>query len=316
MHEKGNKHNLNVSGDLSLHGDLSVISDITCTKNVNANSLNVGDILSVNNEDTNSTIINSGLTVYGDVNIDGGIKTNDSVYINDTNRFGILPTTNPIPAPEKNINSINVFDGSPLSKIPHINSNYKALYALIKCLDFDGKLLMYLSHNGGLYLYEKETDEPNSIVASRPSIILSRTGLIQGKSISITNSNDTSVFSVNNNGECAANAFYQKSDSRLKDFGEKILVDFDKLKALKKNYFTWKDGNKGTQIGVSAQEIQDIYPELVNTDENGTLSVAYDKLSVVALAAVDNLHEENEALEKRIKDLEDKFEALLSRINY
>jgi ubiquinone biosynthesis protein UbiJ len=90
---------------------------------------------------------------------------------------------------------------------------------------------------------------------------------------------------------------------------------------LKKNYFTWKDNNKDTQIGVSAQEIQEIYPELVSTDENGMLSVAYDKLSVVALAAIDKLHDEvtelkseNESLKDRVKYLEDKLEMILNKL--
>lgn len=115
----------------------------------------------------------------------------------------------------------------------------------------------------------------------------------------------------------ASTAYYQSSDNRLKDFGDTIPVDLEKLRTLKKNYFTWKDNeNKDRQIGVSAQEIQEIYPELVSANEDGMLSVAYDKLSVVALAAVDKLYEENKALEDRIKALEDKFEALLSRIYY
>lgn len=110
-------------------------------------------------------------------------------------------------------------------------------------------------------------------------------------------------------------AYYQSSDNRLKDFGDTIPVDLEKLRTLKKNYFTWKDNkDKDRQIGVSAQEIQEIYPELVSANEDGILSVAYDKLSVVALAAIDKLYEENKALEDRIKALEDKFEALLSRI--
>ena len=39
------------------------------------------------------------------------------------------------------------------------------------------------------------------------------------------------------------------------------------------------------------------YPEIVNTDENGFMSVSYEKLSIVALAAIDKLNE-------RIKELE------------
>ena len=106
----------------------------------------------------------------------------------------------------------------------------------------------------------------------------------------------------------ASGGFYETSDERLKDFSESIPVDFEKLKALKKNYFTWKDSdNVDTQIGVSAQEIKEIYPEIVSQGSDGKLQVAYDKLSVVALAAIDKL-------EDRVKVLEEKLEMLVNKL--
>ena len=104
----------------------------------------------------------------------------------------------------------------------------------------------------------------------------------------------------------ATSGFYESSDERLKNFGDKIPVDLEKISRLKKNYFKWKeDSNTDTQIGVSAQEIKEIYPELVTETEDGYLNVAYDKLSVVALAAVDELYKKNRELECRIQKLEE-----------
>lgn len=110
----------------------------------------------------------------------------------------------------------------------------------------------------------------------------------------------------------AANGFFQTSDERLKTFEGKIPVDFEKLSALKKNYFKWNDENQNQslQIGVSAQEIKEIYPEIVSEDENGQLSVSYDKLSVIALAAIDELYQKNVELEERIS----KLEALVNKL--
>ena len=106
----------------------------------------------------------------------------------------------------------------------------------------------------------------------------------------------------------ASSGFYESSDETLKNFENKLDIDFNELSRLKKNYFTWKDSNiKERQIGVSAQEIQKLYPELVQTQEDGTLVVAYDKLSVIALAAIDKLHEENQKLKERLIILETKL---------
>ena len=104
----------------------------------------------------------------------------------------------------------------------------------------------------------------------------------------------------------ATSGFYESSDERLKNFGDKIPVDLERISRLKKNYFKWKeDSNTDTQIGVSAQEIKEIYPELVTETEDGYLNVAYDKLSVVALGAVDELYKKNQELEVRIQRLEE-----------
>lgn len=103
--------------------------------------------------------------------------------------------------------------------------------------------------------------------------------------------------------------FYEASDARLKNFGDDIEVDLDKLSILSKKYFTWKDDESNTQhIGVSAQELQELYPEIVNViDEDGHLSVSYDKLSVVALKGIDILNDKITSLEKRLDKLEGKL---------
>lgn len=109
----------------------------------------------------------------------------------------------------------------------------------------------------------------------------------------------------------ASGGFYEMSDERLKDFGNDIDVDLDKLAKLPKKYFRWKNSDdKNLHIGTSAQAVQEIYPELVNEDENGTLSVAYDKLSVVALAAIDKLHDEVKVLKSKNQELEDRISKL------
>ena len=113
---------------------------------------------------------------------------------------------------------------------------------------------------------------------------------------------------VNPSGYLNAGAFYETSDERLKDFSNKIDVDLDKISKIKKHRFTWKDSeNKKEEIGVSAQEIRELYPEIVSENEEGYLSVSYDKLAVVALAAIDKLHQENIELKERITALENKF---------
>ena len=110
-----------------------------------------------------------------------------------------------------------------------------------------------------------------------------------------------------NNSKFYGSAFYETSDERLKYFTSDVNVDFDKLKSIPKKYFMWKNREMNpTNIGTSAQKLQAVYPELVSESE-GYLRVDYAKLSVIALAAVDKLHEENEELKERLKKIEEKL---------
>lgn len=100
------------------------------------------------------------------------------------------------------------------------------------------------------------------------------------------------------------------SDERLKNFENDIEIDFDKLKNIPKKYFTWKhDDKKVLNIGTSAQEVEKIYPEIVeeflNENEGKNYkSVDYSKLSIIALAAIDKLNERITELENKLKEYE------------
>ena len=112
----------------------------------------------------------------------------------------------------------------------------------------------------------------------------------------------------------AKNGFYQESDETLKDFHDSIEVDFNALKSIPKAYYTWKDEDV-MQIGTSAQKVQELYPEIVSLDEKtGKLTLDYAKLSVIALKAIDLLHEENENLKLELKSLHNEMDKIKSHL--
>lgn len=125
------------------------------------------------------------------------------------------------------------------------------------------------------------------------------------------NQDNSGVRLIGGNKVYASGGFFESSDETLKDFHSNIPIDLDHLSKLPKKYFTWKtDETKSMHVGTSAQELQKLYPELVQEDEHGLLNVAYDKLSVVALAAVDQLHQQINELKSTNQQLQTRLEKL------
>lgn len=120
---------------------------------------------------------------------------------------------------------------------------------------------------------------------------------------------------VSGNSLYASGGFYESSDESLKNFRKDISVDLEQLQEIPKKYFTWKEGNtEELQIGTSAQALSVLYPELVKQDSDGINHVAYDKLSIIALKAIDELYalvkqlqQANQQMQKRIEYLEHNY---------
>ena len=152
------------------------------------------------------------------------------------------------------------------------------------------------------------TDTVNTVGATTTTSILYFIGTTTSTSTASQQSYKNVSVRASGTALYATGGFYESSDERLKDFSNKIDVDLDKISKIKKHRFTWKDSeDKKEQIGVSAQEIRELYPEIVSENEEGYLHVSYDKLAVVALAAIDELHKKNKELEARIELLESKL---------
>ena len=65
----------------------------------------------------------------------------------------------------------------------------------------------------------------------------------------------------------------------------------DKLDAIRGVHYNWIDAAQpqDRQVGVIAQEIQAVYPELVKEGGNGFLSVDYPKLTAVLIQSIKEL---------------------------
>ena len=93
-------------------------------------------------------------------------------------------------------------------------------------------------------------------------------------------------------------AFYS-SDERLKDNIAPIENSLDKVGQLKGYEFDWNDKQdvyEGHDVGVIAQEVEKVVPELVQTRDDGYKAVKYEKIVPLLINAINELKAEIEEL--------------------
>ena len=109
-------------------------------------------------------------------------------------------------------------------------------------------------------------------------------------------------------GNLTARAYYSYSDLRLKKDVIPVAKALEKLQGLTAYYYYGiKDGDNERQIGLIAQEVQTVLPELVKTDENGYKAVNYGHLSAVLVQAINEIKAENDSLKNEITKIKQKL---------
>ena len=102
------------------------------------------------------------------------------------------------------------------------------------------------------------------------------------------------------------------SDQRLKQNIQPLENSLAKVEQLRGVSFEWKDKvqDAGTQIGMIAQEVETVLPDLVSTDGEGYKSLAYDKMTAVLVEAVKELKAETTVLVETLTELKAQNDAL------
>lgn len=98
-------------------------------------------------------------------------------------------------------------------------------------------------------------------------------------------------------------AFYS-SDARLKDNITPIDDPLAKVLSISGNTFTWNDKSHhtGEDVGVVAQEILEILPQIVTQRDSGYLAVDYQKIVPLLIEAIKELSAKVEKLEEKLSD--------------
>ena len=99
---------------------------------------------------------------------------------------------------------------------------------------------------------------------------------------------------------------FNSSDERLKDNIQVIQGSLDKIGEIRGVEFDWNDKSpgwaqeRGHDVGVVAQEVQKILPEIVVERKNGYLGVDYKRIVPLLIESIKELKQEVEILKKKV----------------
>ena len=91
--------------------------------------------------------------------------------------------------------------------------------------------------------------------------------------------------------------YNSSSDKRLKKNIKTVTGALATVDALRGVSFEWKEGG-AKAIGMIAQEVSDVLPDVVTTDDNGYLGIKYNNVVGVLVEAIKELKADFEAYKK------------------
>ena len=83
-----------------------------------------------------------------------------------------------------------------------------------------------------------------------------------------------------------AQSFNTTSDARLKDDIQPLNDALSSVLQLQGKTYRWKEDHHKQDIGLIAQEVEQVFPELVTEDANGFKAIAYSRLTAVLIEAI------------------------------
>jgi hypothetical protein len=258
------------------------------------------------NTDTNTQLSTEEVQDIVGAMVSGNTETNIAVTYDDSNGKLNFASTDTNTQATRGTLGIDTDDDVTFDDIT-AGSTSKGANTVIKALagdSYEAGFEAYGSSQGTGYLYVGQSSTYGGGIAYNGDGSPAFAGGETSDAITFfrrSNGTDTEVFhysynadTVNFNGDIVA---YHSSDKRLKTNILPIESALDKIDKLGGYTFDWVPteevhSNEGTDIGVIAQEIEEQFPELVTTRENGYKAVKYDKLVAVLLQGIKELRQE------------------------
>jgi hypothetical protein len=124
------------------------------------------------------------------------------------------------------------------------------------------------------------------------------------------------------NGTAYSTGGWASSDARWKTNIKPLQEVLGEIVLLQGTSFEWRQDefpemqfDKGQQIGLIAQEVEKIFPELVKTDNKGYKAVSYEKLSVLLVEGMKEQQQQITSQQEQIESQQKQIDELKSLVN-
>ena len=104
---------------------------------------------------------------------------------------------------------------------------------------------------------------------------------------------------IHSDGSIYAPAFYESSDIRKKNIIGEVSLEksYELIDKCQSIIYTLKDNTDKEQLGLIAQEVEEFFPEVIETDSSGFKTINYSRLVVICFKVLKDVINRLELIE-------------------
>jgi len=268
--------NTSTSASHAVNADIAPFSGLTGRPTLVSSSIQLGSDISGSVNAATASLLTTASATNNVITFTKGGGATFAVTINtgsDANTTSVVSDTTPQLGGNLDLNTKTISGSGTISMVGNISGQ-----------EITGSNVLFTNVNA--------TGVTSTTLAATSGITgatLNTTGLISGSIIKSANAISGSSLliegTIKATGDVTA---FHSSDARLKDNITPIKGSLGKLKSIGGYEFDWNNQSEhtGHDIGVIAQEIEYILPELVVTRDNGYKAVRYEKIVALLIEAI------------------------------
>ena len=269
----------------------SQISGLQNSQLTNSSITIAGTSVSLGNSITAATILGGTNVISSSAQI---TSTLPSGVVSGSSQIDLTATTNYASGILTRLNAVGVVSGSSQINLGSATGN------ITLATQTTGDYVASLVQGTGVTITNNSGENATPTIAIGQAIGTSAN--VQFNSIGVGTTASGTAGEIRATGDITA---FFSSDIRLKENIIPIPNALEKVKQISGNTYDWKEGydevhsHKGNDVGVIAQEIEQILPQIVTNRDNGFKAVQYEKIIPLLIEAIKELSAKVDSLENK-----------------